>query len=438
MKLEDKLKCIDTYPFHMPGHKRNKKFGITGSEIDITEIDGFDNLHCPTGIIAETENKLSKIYKSKKSLISVNGSSMGIMSAIFALCNKGDKIIIARNCHKSVFNACMLLELRVIYIEPEYNAQNGYFTRLKQETADSVIKEHPDAKALVITSPTYEGFISEIECNIPLIIDAAHGAHLGLGYFPKYPKGDIVISSLHKTLPALTQTAVINIYNDSLTSRVKRYNDIFQTTSPSYVLMNSISICANYILENGRDFCKYYERLCDLRLAETENIRIQYTDDISKIVVSCANTDLSGHELANILREKYKLEPEAESLNYVILMTSVADESDALINLRAVLEEIDERLMCKYEQLIKKPSTQTDEITFVIDDDGEATDIKKCAGKVANEFIYAYPPDIPIIAPGEVISAQATEYITDAIKANVNIISDSGLLPNKILTKKTN
>lgn len=438
MRLEDKLKELGTYPFHMPGHKRNKKFGITGSEIDITEIDGFDNLHCPKGVIADIEKDLEKIYKSKKSLISVNGSSMGIMSAIFAVCNRGDKIIVARNCHKSVFNACMLLELKIIYIEPDYDSTNGYYTRLSQETADKAIKENPDAKAMIITSPTYEGFISEIECDIPLIIDAAHGAHLGLGYFPKYPSGDIVISSLHKTLLSLTQTAVINIYSEKLIERVKRFNNIFQTTSPSYVLMNSISICADYVLKNRRDFCVFYENLCDLRLADTDNLRIMYTDDISKIIVSTAGTDISGNDLAEILRDKYKIEVEAYYKTYVLLMTSVADEKERLEYLKKALEEIDEGLIYKYEGLIKKPPCPKKIMQIKIDDEGVETEIEESIGKVSNEFVYAYPPDIPIIIPNEIISTEAIRYIKDSAKNGVNIISDSALIPNKILTKKTN
>ncbi len=438
MRLEDKLKGLDTYPFHMPGHKRNKKFGITGSEIDITEIEGFDNLHCPRGVIADVEKDLKKIYKSKKSLISVNGSSMGIMSAIFAVCNRKDKIIVARNCHKSVFNACMLLELKIIYIEPDYDSTNGYYLRLSQEAADRTVRENPDAKAMIITSPTYEGFISEIKCDIPLIIDAAHGAHLGQAYFPKYPKGDIVISSLHKTLLSLTQTAVINIYSERLIERVKRFNDIFQTTSPSYVLMNSISICADYVLKNRRDFCAFYENLCDLRLADTNNLRIMYTDDISKIIVSTAGTDISGNGLADILRDKYKIEVEAYSKTYVLLMTSVADEKEKLEYLKKALEEIDEGLICKYEKLIKKPPCPDKAMQIKIDDEGDETEIEESVGKVSNEFVYAYPPDIPIIVPNEIISREAIEYIKESVKNGVNIISDSSLIPNKILTKKAN
>lgn len=438
MRLEDKLKGLDTYPFHMPGHKRNKKFGITGSEIDITEIDGFDNLHCPRGVIADVEKDLKKIYKSKKSLISVNGSSMGIMSAIFAVCNRKDKIIVARNCHKSVFNACMLLELKIIYIEPDYDSTNGYYMRLSQEAADRTVRENPDAKAMIITSPTYEGFISEIECDIPLIIDAAHGAHLEQGYFPKYPKGDIVISSLHKTLLSLTQTAVINIYSERLIERVKRFNDIFQTTSPSYVLMNSISICADYVLKNRRDFCAFYENLCDLRLADTNNLRIMYTDDISKIIVSTAGTDISGNDLADILRDKYKIEVEAYYKTYVLLMTSVADEKEKLEYLKKALEEIDEGLICKYEKLIKKPPCPDKAMQIKIDDEGDETEIEESVGKISNEFVYAYPPDIPIIVPNEIISKEAIEYIKESVQNGVNIISDSTLIPNKILTKKAN
>ena len=201
MNLHDKLKDIDTYPFHMPGHKRNDKFGILGSEIDITEIDGFDNLHSPSGVIKNIEDKLKIIYKSKRSFISVNGSSGGILASIFAVCNEVDTVIVARNCHKSVYNACMLLKLKIIFVEPQYDLTNGYYTKLEQDTVNYAINRHPEAKAVIITSPTYEGFISKIDCNIPLIVDSAHGAHLGMPYFPEYPSGDIVISSLHKTLP---------------------------------------------------------------------------------------------------------------------------------------------------------------------------------------------------------------------------------------------
>ena len=419
----------------MPGHKRNDKFGILGSEIDITEIDGFDNLHSPSGVIKNTEDKLKSIYKSERSFISVNGSSGGILAAIFAVCNEGDTVIVARNCHKSVYNACMLLKLKIIFVESQYDLTNGYYTNLKQDTVSSAISRHPDVKAVIITSPTYEGFVSDIKCDIPLIIDAAHGAHFGMPYFPKYPSGDIVISSLHKTLPSLTQTAVVNVNNTKYINKVKRYMDIFQTTSPSYVLMNSIDICCDYVLNCRNEFGKFYEKLCDLRLVETDNLKIQYNDDISKIVLSCASTNITGIELAEIFRNKYKIESEAVSQNYILLMATIGDTDEGLALLKKAVFEIDSQLEYLPAKPIRKPPVEKNKIVLSIDENAEFCNIDKSVGRVSNEFVYAYPPDIPIISPNETITNEVIEYIKNAMADGVNIISDSGQLPNKILTK---
>ncbi len=434
MKLHDKLKELDKYPFHMPGHKRNSEFGIIGSEIDITEIDGYDNLHSPDGIIADTENRLADIYKSEKSFMLVNGSTVGILSAIFSVCNEGDKIIVSRNCHKSVYNACMLRKLKVVFAEPEYDAINGYYTKLNQDTLDSVIIKNGDAAAVVITSPTYEGRISDIKTDLPLIVDAAHGAHLGLGWFPEYPKGSIVISSLHKTLPALTQSAVINVYDKRFIKGVKFYLDIFETSSPSYVLMNSVSICCD-IIENRRDiFNEYYKALCDFRLIELERLNLKYCEDISKIVISSENADISGKELSDILRKKYGIEAEMASLNYIVLMTSVGDTKEGFERLKNALIEIDSELEYKKAEPIMKPPP-IKEITISVSERSEETPLREAAGKTADEFIFAYPPDIPIIVPNALITKETVSYIEALIKSGVNVISDSALLPDKILTK---
>ncbi len=166
MKLNNKLKEINTYPFHMPGHKRNSDFGIIGAEIDITEIDGFDNLHRPESILSELEKRTADIYGSKKSILSVNGSTCCILSAISAVCKKGDTIIIARNCHKSVYNACFINELNTVYIEPEFCSALGIYTKITQKTVDTAVENYPAAKAIVITSPTYEA-VSYTHLTLP-------------------------------------------------------------------------------------------------------------------------------------------------------------------------------------------------------------------------------------------------------------------------------
>ena len=161
----------------MPGHKRNIKFCIPSSNIDITEISGFDNLHSPTGIIKNLQESLATLYGYKKSIISVNGSTCCILAAISAVAKENSTIIIARNCHKSVYNACFINRLKIEYIEPEYNNEFGCYKQITQASVDKAIKKTPNACAIVITSPTYEGYVSNITCPIPLIIDAAHGAH---------------------------------------------------------------------------------------------------------------------------------------------------------------------------------------------------------------------------------------------------------------------
>lgn len=417
----------------MPGHKRNPEFNITGSEIDITEIDGFDNLHNAKGVIAEVEERLKKHYKSKKSFMLVNGSTVGILAAVFAVCNEGDKIIIARNCHKSVYNACLLRHLKVVYLEPEFDSVNMCYTSVMQDRVDSLLLNHTDAKAIVITSPTYEGRISNIEADIPLIIDAAHGAHLGLDCFPAYPKGSIVISSLHKTLPALTQTAVMNIYSEEYTAKAKRYLDIFETSSPSYVLMSSVSKCCD-IIENAELFRNYYKRLTDFRQIEFSSLHLKYSDDISKIVISTQNTVMSGKGLAEILR-KSLIEPEMVSENYVVLMTSVADTQEGFDRLTKALLEADEGLMQKDEPPRRKPPIPKGVQVIEYPESTQEHELKHAEGKVCAEFVYAYPPDIPLLCPNEIISAEIIDYIGAIIKAGVSVISDSGLLPDKILTK---
>lgn len=436
MKLTNDLENLNRYPFHMPGHKRNPELNIVGSELDITEIDGFDNLHNPQGTLLDIEKRLSEIYKSKKSFMMVNGSTGGILSAIFSVCKQNDKIIIARNCHKSVYNACMLRGLNVSYIEPSFDRVNGYYKRLKQEDIDKALKQCPDASAIVITSPTYEGMISSVNSPIPLIIDAAHGAHLGIGLFPAYPRADIVISSLHKTLPALTQAAVANVYNEKYIKSFKQYIDIFETSSPSYVIMSSIDKCCDCIENSKGAFDDYVRNLYDFRDIEFENLRLEFSDDISKIIISTANADISGTELADILRNRYNIEVEMASLKYIIAMTSVADSREAIIKLKNALLEIDANLTGRPITLFENPCVPNCSSIISVDDEGLALELDNSIGKASNEFVYAYPPDIPIIVPNEIITKETIAYLKKLIKYGVNVVSDSGLLPNKLLTKQ--
>ena len=165
-------------------------------------------------------------------------------------------------------------------------------------------------------------------------------------------------------------------------------------------------------------------------------MRIQYTDDISKIVLSCANTDISGVELAEKFRKEYNIEPEYASERYVLFMATVGDTQEGLNALKSAIEKIDEELLSTYCEIIKKPPVSSDITKICISSEYEACGLMDSAGRISNEFVFAYPPGIPIIAPNEVISQKAVEYIALASEKGVNILSDSGEVPNKILTKK--
>jgi len=418
----------------MPGHKRNTKFNIPCSDIDITETDGFDNLHKPEDLLKELQEDIADTFGYKKSIISVNGSTCGILSAICAVCSRGDKIIIARNCHKSVYNACYLNELDVIYIEPEYNDEFGVYGKINQSCVDKAVLENPDAAAVVITSPTYEGITSEINCPIPLIVDAAHGAHFAFAdWLPKKADGDIVIQSLHKTLPSLTQTAVIHINNETFYDRVKKYMDIFETSSPSYVLLDSIDRCVDFLKNSSISFAKY-KMLLDSFYNEFDSIdgiSVLKNDDPTRIVLSAYT--ITGTQLADILRTDFNIETEAATLNYVILISTVADTREGFEMLIHALKSIERKASCKKYRSkpeLPKKILKSSEIAQTA-----AVDINNSRGKICAEYIYAYPPGIPIIVPGEEISSEIIQTIKDMIDNRINIISDSDLLPLKILTK---
>ena len=263
--LYDKLMAYSIsghYGFHMPGHKRNTALLGTGLPygLDITEIDGFDDLHHARGIIREGQECAAKLYHADESHYLVNGSTVGLLSAILGSTRPGDRVIIARNCHKSVYNAIFLNDLKPVYIYPDMIPGTDICGPVSAAQAAALIREYPDAKAVIITSPTYDGIVSDVAAiaeeahknGIPLILDEAHGAHFGFHpYFPKNGNqlgADLVIHSLHKTMPSLTQTALLHM-NGELADRdnVRRYLHMLQSSSPSYILMASIDQCIRLI-----------------------------------------------------------------------------------------------------------------------------------------------------------------------------------------------
>ena len=471
-KLEEKLEKYfnENYlPMHMPGHKRNIK--LLGEElpykIDITEIEGFDDLHHPKSIIKEIEEKAKKIYKSKKSFILVNGSTCGILAGIRSVVNYGDKVLVARNSHKSVYNAIELNCLNPIYVLPKID-KYGINKNVEANDIEKILEKNKDIKLVIITSPTYEGVLSDIKAivniahkyKVPVLVDEAHGAHLKFMENSNFEAlncgADIVIQSLHKTLPALTGTAILHIKGDLVKEEdVRRELSIFETSSPSYILISSIDECLDLIERNGKKlFLDYQENLkyfyneaktlkkfkvLGNELLNNNNKKnIEEIEkslyDFGKIVVITKNTNITGKELSDILRKDYKIEVEMASTYYIIAMTSICDNKESFERLLNALKEIDLKLKkvvednsVSYEiQLPKKEMTINEALNsqkFMLEN------YKNLEGKISKEYIFAYPPGIPIITPGEVFDKNIINIIEKYMKANIELRSTFDKFP---------
>lgn len=484
----------DAYPFHMPGHKRREiPDGIPGGfpdpyGIDITEIDGFDNLHHAEGILKDAMDEAAAIYGADRSWYLVNGSTCGILSAVFAATENGGKLLTARNCHKAVYHAICLNRLEAEYLYPEEITEFGINGGIRAEDVRKALEKDAmrcagnsgdvrgkitKIQAVLITSPTYEGVVSDIraiadaahEYGIPLIVDEAHGAHLEYANqchsFPKSALeygADIVIQSLHKTLPCFTQTAILHVKGKLVDQdRISRYLSMFQTSSPSYLFMAGMERCIRYMDGDGRNEMIRYEKRLEHFMERMEGLQVlevldrevcgKYRTvagwDPSKIVVSTMRAeDFHGEELAETLRRKYHLEMEMTAPEYVIAMTSLMDTEEGFERLGTALLEIDGALRRRMEPEQQKEKGEPKEkercetpeateskvshpirrmlICEAMDADTERTAFQDTVGKVSAEFVYLYPPGIPIIAPGEVF--------TDAIVEKIMAYKAAGLL----------
>ncbi len=463
--LYDKLKKYSksgVYPFHMPGHKRNTALsdGTMPYEIDLTEIDGFDNLHNAEGCILEVQNLAERLYNVKKAFLLVNGATGGILSAVRAMTNRGDKVLVARNSHKSVYNALEICGLEPEYIVPAVDDEFGINCSITPLQVEKAIVENPNTKLLIITSPTYEGVVSDIKeiCRIAhlhkvmVLVDEAHGAHFPFSKsFPSEAVAsgaDAAVASLHKTLPSLTQTALLLTSNESLINSLAENLAIFETSSPSYIFMSAIEKCLEFC-ENASAFDEYIKRLNSFNEKckslkkikvlcygndEVKNHRF-FDFDISKITVSVRGLDINGTQLAEILRNDFKIEPEMVCSDYVLLISTVCDTDEGFARLINALQIIDSKCSvkelnaCRYSITMPKIAVKPCECSGK---DGEFCLLEHSINKISLEYVWAYPPGIPIIAKGEIITQDIANIIIAQIASGINVCSTKGKIPKEI------
>ncbi len=445
------LKEKGKYPMHMPGHKRHaprhKGALSLPYAIDVTEIEGFDDLHAPEGVLRELEERAANLYGASRAFALVGGSTCGILSAVKALLPFGEKAIITRNSHASVYHALSLRGAEIKYVYPDI--RDGIFASVTPREVEEAFDRDPDAKLFVMTSPTYEGVVSDIKAiaetvhsrGAKLLVDAAHGAHL-IYQTESFPENaikyaDISVTSLHKTMPALTQTALALVYNGELESDMAAAIDIFETSSPSYILLSSIDECI-YVAEQGAALFEEWSRRLDRfysSLSSLENLKIlptyegAYALDRSKICLgferlSLDGRDFTARDFGRALRDG-GFEPEMIAYNYAVLMTGCFDDDVALDNLAKLLLSIDKRLtgveISKTAPTYPHPAAEM-RISETEGRPFETLDIDSAIGKISMSYIKAYPPGIPLVVPGEMIDADVIKRVKELSTHGVNVI----------------
>lgn len=454
-------------PWHMPGHKRKgfnrKSRNVNVTEVisdvygmDVTEVYGLDDLHMPEEMIYRSQKELAKVYNTFASYYLINGATCGIMTAIAATHAK--KLIVAKNCHKSVINTVQLLGLEAVYIEPErlevcYGENDGY-KRLEIQSGEdggnkkpeiqsgedggheseiygsidtgkleAICEKHSDVGAMVITSPTYEGIISDISAiskilhryGILLIVDEAHGAHLPFMYkndnLSAISYADIVVQSLHKTLPAMTQTALLHVINPLLNPAVQKYKSIFMSSSPSYVMLCSMELAVDWAC--SYDYEGYLEALADFRkrAAEFKNI-VLFPEGLengsshffaydSTRIVFCTK------EYGAVVEEKLRQHGiicEMSGTHHIVLISTPFDSVEDFDYLYEVLKVLDNetQVKCGEKYGYSEAEWETEK---------ETEKIKGLLGTFAKDNIYVYPPGICVAVKGEIIEQEDVDIL---------------------------
>lgn len=443
----------------MPGHKLGKgipdRFLNDLHLLDMTEIPGLDNLHFPHGVIKEAQDLAAKAFGADYTSFLVNGSTCGVHAAILGLCKPGDRLIVSRDCHKSVIGAMMLASVTPIYIAPEYDNLFRVSSLMLPSTVEHAIKNNPDAIGVIVTRPNYYGLCSDIGAisdvahsyNKILIVDEAHGAHLK--FSSRLPccaldaGADVCIQSAHKTLPALTQGAYIHIKGDRVdVDKVNFVLRLIQTSSPSYIIMAFLDIaraimenCGSELIENLlKEVNRFETMLCENTGFEIMSAHPLLSGHIDKtrIVVNVKNTGKTGFIIEKMLRNQFNIQVEMSDVYNIVCIATVADGLKEFESLYLALNEIDKQ----FKNSTKFPDIKIKEVKIpsqVVAQDKvmqckcEKRKLAESMGKVSKGIITPYPPGVPVVCPGEIITQEAVEYIVNVIEAGgtVNGVTDN-------------
>jgi lysine decarboxylase len=435
-------------PFHMPGHKLGagipKELLEDIEKLDLTEIPGTDNLHRPSGAIKEAQRLAAKAFGARETFFLVNGSTVGLHAAIAATTKRGQSLIVGRDCHRSVVDGLLLAGVKPHFVLPQYYKEYEISAGLCVEAVEKALLACPDAVGVLITRPNYYGVCSDVSAIARLvhsygkllIVDEAHGAHLA--FSPRLPicalkaGADICIQSAHKTLPALTQGAYLHVGSERVDiDRVKYFLDIYQTTSPSYIIMAFLDIAREVMEKNGR-------RLIDGLLDTIEKSSVEaaqrgikilgkglpkgFEQDFTRITINTESLGLSGYDAEKYLRDKCNIQVEMSDLYNIVCISTTADNISSVENLFSGIQSMAGSIRCN------KPPVNMSETYFglklpkkaaepyeVLNSKGTKITLRRAFGRISREMIVPYPPGVAIVCPGEVFSTEVVELLQNIV-----------------------
>ena len=446
-------------PLHMPGHQRKREMGTAlPYAYDYTEVEDLDNLHAPEGILQEAMNRTAAYYGCSDCFYLVNGSSSGLQAGIFTLLKEGDEVVVARNCHRSVFYALSLRKAKIHFLLPEFWEDFSCFGSVSLKEVERLFREFPKSKALIFTSPSYEGVVSDVEgiaklCHengLSLLVDEAHGAHFSPKRGTSFPESaislgaDLVVQSPHKTLCSLTQSAWI-LGNGQRYSREKLsfYLSVFQTTSPSYPLMLSLEKATTLLEREGEALFSHWK---EVMIGFQEKTRtLSYFTFLWEKEEACFAMDFTkiflrargipelrlGRDLAKLLREDYGIESEMHSGENLLLMTGPFISEEELERLFFALKDIERRFGKEKGKPLRSKllssalyQISVAENTLQISEglkEGEELNLRDGEGRICLEYLSLYPPGIPLLFPGEKLTAEKIQAIEALEKEGIEL-----------------
>ncbi len=420
--------------------------------IDLINIAPLDDLHQPSGVIQEAQELAAEAFGADYTFFSVQGTSGAIMTMIMSVCSPGDKIIVPRNVHKSVMSAIIFAGAKPIFISPEMDPKLGIAHGITTQAVRKALELHPDAKGLLVINPTYFGLCANLkeivdlahDCDIPVLVDEAHGVHVHfhdeLPLSAMQAGADMAATSVHKLGGSLTQSSVLNMRAGRINpKRVQSIISMLTTTSTSYLLLASLDTARKHLALHGREMAEHA-----LRLAAKARKRINelpglycFGDEIlgteatfdydpTKLTIHVAKLGLTGYDVEKWLRETYNIEVELSDLYNILCLVTAGDNEETIGLLLEALEQLTKQFAPgnrRNDVVVKVPEIPQLSISprDAFYADTEMIPLREAAGRIIAEFIMVYPPGIPILLPGEVISQENIDYILEHLEVGLPV-----------------